>query len=125
MLCVAHGKWDSIRYALCEQTIHTGIVGAGYGITLVTQSQAHVRIPSVMFRHIREENAEVEVQLAWVPENGETVFAASCLSCAKCRLQGTFCESCKETAADCHAAERPQKSNRDFGGSPAKPTLGF
>jgi DNA-binding transcriptional LysR family regulator len=48
-----------------------GLVGAGYGITLVTQSQAQVRIPGVMFRHIREENAEVEVQLTWVPENEE------------------------------------------------------
>ena len=48
-----------------------GLVGAGYGITLVTQSQAHVRIPGVVFRHILEENAEVEVHLAWVPENEE------------------------------------------------------
>jgi DNA-binding transcriptional LysR family regulator len=46
-----------------------GLVGAGYGITLATQSQAHVRIPGVVFRHILEENAEVEVHLAWVPEN--------------------------------------------------------
>jgi len=46
-----------------------GLVGAGFGITLVTQAQAHVRIPGVVFRHILEENAEVEVQLAWVPEN--------------------------------------------------------
>jgi DNA-binding transcriptional LysR family regulator len=48
-----------------------GLVGAGYGITLVTQSQAHVRIPGVVFRHILEDNAEVEIQLAWVPENEE------------------------------------------------------
>lgn len=46
-----------------------GLVGAGYGITLATQSQAHVRIPGVVFRHILEDNAEVEVHLAWVPEN--------------------------------------------------------
>jgi DNA-binding transcriptional LysR family regulator len=51
-----------------------GLVGAGYGITLVTQSQAHVRIPGVIFRHVREENAEVEVQLAWVPENEEAAI---------------------------------------------------
>jgi DNA-binding transcriptional LysR family regulator len=48
-----------------------GLVGAGFGVTLVTQSQAHVRIPGVVFRHILEDNAEVEVQLAWVPENEE------------------------------------------------------
>ena len=48
-------------------------VGAGYGITLSHQSQAHVRIPGVMFRHIREENAELEILLAWAPENEEAV----------------------------------------------------
>ncbi len=48
-----------------------GLVGAGFGITLVTQAQAQVRIPGVVFRHILEKNAEVEVQLAWVPESEE------------------------------------------------------
>jgi DNA-binding transcriptional LysR family regulator len=48
-----------------------GLVGAGFGITLVTQAQAHVRIPGVVFRHILEDNANVEVQLVWVPENEE------------------------------------------------------
>ncbi len=64
---------SGIRFAThsaSKQSI-LGLVGAGYGITIVTQSQAQVRIPGVMFRHIREENAEVEVQLTWVPENEE------------------------------------------------------
>jgi DNA-binding transcriptional LysR family regulator len=46
-----------------------GLVGAGFGMTLVTQAQAHVRIPGVVFRHILEDNASVEVQLVWAPEN--------------------------------------------------------
>ena len=46
-----------------------GLVGAGFGITLVTQAQAHVRIPGVVFRPILEEDARVEVELVWVPEN--------------------------------------------------------
>jgi DNA-binding transcriptional LysR family regulator len=48
-----------------------GLVGAGFGITLVTQAQAHVRIPGVVFRHILEDNATLEVQLLWAPENKE------------------------------------------------------
>jgi DNA-binding transcriptional LysR family regulator len=59
-----------VTHSASKQSV-LGLVGAGYGITLVTQSQAHVRIPGVVFRHILEENAELEVQLAWVPENKE------------------------------------------------------
>ena len=46
-----------------------GLVGAGFGITLVTQAQAQVGIPGVIFRHLLEDNASVEVQLVWAPEN--------------------------------------------------------
>lgn len=59
-----------VTHAASKQSV-LGLVGAGYGITLVTQSQAHVRIPGVVFRHILEENAELEVELVWVPENEE------------------------------------------------------
>jgi DNA-binding transcriptional LysR family regulator len=57
----------SVTHAASKQSV-LGLVGAGYGITLVTQAQAHVRIPGVVFRHILEENASIEVQLVWVPE---------------------------------------------------------
>lgn len=57
-------------HAASKQSV-LGLVAAGFGITLVTQSQAHVRIPGVVFRHILEDNAEMEVHLAWVPENKE------------------------------------------------------
>lgn len=56
-----------VAHAASKQSV-LGLVGAGYGITLVTQAQAHVRIPGVLFRHILEENASIEVQLVWVPE---------------------------------------------------------
>ena len=59
-----------VAHSASKQSV-LGLVGAGFGITLVTQAQAHVRIPGVVFRHILEENAQVEVQLAWVPENEE------------------------------------------------------
>ena len=64
---------SGIRFAMHSASKQSvlGLVGAGYGITLVTQSQAHVRIPGVVFRHILEDNAELEVHLAWVPENEE------------------------------------------------------
>jgi DNA-binding transcriptional LysR family regulator len=57
-------------HAASKQSV-LGLVGAGFGITLVTQSQAHVRIPGVVYRHILEENAEVDVHLVWIPENEE------------------------------------------------------
>jgi DNA-binding transcriptional LysR family regulator len=64
---------SGIRFAMHSASKQSvlGLVGAGYGITLVTQSQAHVRIPGVVFRHILEDNAEVEIQLTWAPENKE------------------------------------------------------
>ncbi|MBI1362013.1 MAG: LysR family transcriptional regulator [Alphaproteobacteria bacterium] len=44
------------------------LVGAGFGITLVTQSQAEVSFPGVAYRPIREENAWVQVELVWSPD---------------------------------------------------------
>ena len=43
------------------------LVGAGFGITLATQSQAEVVFPGVVYKPIREENAWVRVELAWRP----------------------------------------------------------
>ena len=59
-------------HAVSKQSI-LGLVSAGFGVTLVTQSQAHVRIPGVIFRRILEDNAAVEVHLAWAPENEDTL----------------------------------------------------
>jgi DNA-binding transcriptional LysR family regulator len=59
-------------HAASKQSV-LGLVGAGFGITLVTGSQAHVRIPGVTYRQILEDNASVEIQLIWVPESEEAV----------------------------------------------------
>jgi DNA-binding transcriptional LysR family regulator len=49
------------------------LVSAGFGITLVTQSQAEIPVPGVVVRPINEKNASLEVELVWVPENEEAV----------------------------------------------------
>jgi DNA-binding transcriptional LysR family regulator len=54
-------------HAASKQSV-LGLVGAGFGVTIVTGAQSHVRIPGVIFRHILEENACVEIQLVWLPE---------------------------------------------------------
>ncbi len=43
------------------------LVGAGFSITLAAQSQAEVVFPGVVYRPILEENAWVQVELAWHP----------------------------------------------------------
>jgi DNA-binding transcriptional LysR family regulator len=47
------------------------LVGAGFGITLATRSQSEVLFPGVVYRPIREENAWVQVELAWLPRREE------------------------------------------------------
>jgi DNA-binding transcriptional LysR family regulator len=44
------------------------LVGAGFGITLATRSQSEVLFPGVVYRPIREENAWLQVELAWCPD---------------------------------------------------------
>jgi DNA-binding transcriptional LysR family regulator len=50
-----------------------GLVAAGFGITLATESQAQVTFPGVVFKPIAERNAHVEISLAWVPEAEDAV----------------------------------------------------
>lgn len=59
-------------HAASNQTI-MALVGAGFGVTLVTESQAEVRFPGIVFKPIAEKNACLEVELVWVPENEEAV----------------------------------------------------
>jgi DNA-binding transcriptional LysR family regulator len=61
-----------ITHSASKQSV-LGLVGAGFGITLVTQAQAQVRIPGVVFRPILEEDASLEIELVWVPENKDFV----------------------------------------------------
>ncbi len=44
------------------------LVAAGFGLTLVLESQAQVMVPGVAYRRILEENAKVDIILAWAPE---------------------------------------------------------
>lgn len=49
------------------------LVGAGFGVTLVTKSQSEARFPGVAFKPIDEKNARLEVHLVWMPQNEEAV----------------------------------------------------
>ncbi|MBN9511291.1 MAG: LysR family transcriptional regulator [Alphaproteobacteria bacterium] len=51
-------------HAASKQSV-LALVGANFGVTLVTESQASVSIPGVAFRPIREANAHVSIELAW------------------------------------------------------------
>lgn len=44
------------------------LVAAGFGITVVTESQSEVSFPRIAYRMIREENAWIQVELVWNPE---------------------------------------------------------
>jgi DNA-binding transcriptional LysR family regulator len=59
-------------HSASKQTI-LGLVAAGYGVSLVTQAQAQTKAPGVVFRRILEEDALLDVHLAWAPENEEAV----------------------------------------------------
>ncbi len=59
-------------HAASNQTI-MALVGAGFGVTLVTKSQAEVRFPGVVFKPIAEKDAWQEIELVWAPDNKEPV----------------------------------------------------
>jgi DNA-binding transcriptional LysR family regulator len=59
-------------HAASKQSV-LALVGAGFGVTLVTKSQTEVRFPGVVFKTISEKNAWLEVDLVWMPENEEAV----------------------------------------------------
>ena len=49
------------------------MVASGYGVTLVTRSQAEVKIPGVEVRPISNKDAWVGVELVWAPQSEEAV----------------------------------------------------
>ena len=53
-------------HAASKQSV-MALVGAGFGITLAGQSQAEVVFPGVVYRPIREDDAWLQVELAWLP----------------------------------------------------------
>jgi len=54
-------------HAASKQSVFA-LVGAEFGVTLATRSQADVRFPGVEFKPIREDNAVVKVDLTWRPD---------------------------------------------------------
>ena len=59
-------------HAASKQSI-LGLVAAGFGVTLVTEAQAHVKVPGIVYRPIFEKNATIQVVLVWVRENENAV----------------------------------------------------
>ena len=60
---------DGVRFSshpASKQSV-MALVGAGFGITLAAQSQAEVVFPGVVYKPIVEEDAWVQVELAWRP----------------------------------------------------------
>ncbi len=53
-------------HAASKQSV-MALVGAGFGITLAGQSQAEVVFPGVIYKPIREDDAWLQVELAWLP----------------------------------------------------------
>lgn len=59
-------------HAASKQTI-LALVGIGAGIALVTDSQAEVAFPGVVFKAIDEPNAWLDFGLVWLPESEDPV----------------------------------------------------
>jgi DNA-binding transcriptional LysR family regulator len=59
-------------HAASKQSVFA-LVGAGFGVTLATASQAEVVVPGVIFRPIAEANAWLQVELVWRPELEDAV----------------------------------------------------
>ena len=46
-----------------------GLVGAGYGLTVVAESATALVIPGVVYRPVSDENATMSVRMVWLNEN--------------------------------------------------------
>lgn len=55
-------------HAVSKQSL-LALVAAGFGVTLVTESQIYASIPDISFIPIAEENAFVNIVLAWLPQS--------------------------------------------------------
>jgi DNA-binding transcriptional LysR family regulator len=59
-------------HSASEQSVFA-LIAAGFGVTLATESQAQVNVPGMVYRRIAEDNAFVEVKLAWMPSSEDAV----------------------------------------------------
>jgi len=57
-------------HSASEQSVFA-LIAAGFGVTLATESQTQVHVPGLIYRPIAEDNALVEVKLAWTPDSEE------------------------------------------------------
>lgn len=60
---------DAVRFSphpASKQSV-MALVGAGFGVTLATKSQSEATFPDVVYKPILEDNAWVQVDLAWLP----------------------------------------------------------
>ena len=60
---------DGVRFSshpASKQSI-MALVGAGFGVTLAVKSQSEVAFPGVVYKPIGEDDAWVQVELAWLP----------------------------------------------------------
>jgi len=55
-------------HAASKQSL-LSLVAAGFGVTLATEAQAHAGFPGVTFIPIAEENATINIVLAWTPQS--------------------------------------------------------
>jgi len=84
---------DGVRFSAhpaSKQSI-MALVGAGFGVTLAVKSQSEVAFPGVVYRPISEEDAWVQVELAWLPSSQEVAagrFVAYLRD--EARLRGLF-----------------------------------
>jgi DNA-binding transcriptional LysR family regulator len=60
-------------HAASKQSV-LALVAAGFGITLATESQAKIGFPDVSFVPISEENASINIVLAWLPQSEDPVI---------------------------------------------------
>jgi DNA-binding transcriptional LysR family regulator len=59
-----------VTHSASKQSV-LALVAAGFGVTLVTASQAMVLVPGVAFAPIEETNAFLRTHVAWTPEREE------------------------------------------------------
>lgn len=56
------------QHDVCRESL-LGLVGAGYALTVVSQSATALHVPGVVFRPISDNNATMSVRMAWLRGN--------------------------------------------------------
>lgn len=67
------GNSVSLRTHAASTACILALVGSGFGITLVTESQAQVRFPGVIYLEIVEADAWIDIEITWTPNSEEAV----------------------------------------------------